>query len=99
MRAKEQEIESAFEKGVRSGSQGSPDQMTTFSKVQLEDVFGTVSYENTEPQGFSFRVRSFFANDQTSDRPRLGEFVFQPRRKHGLAPSPADDLSEVRCSS
>jgi hypothetical protein len=93
IRAKEQEIDSAFEKGVRGGSQGLPDQMTSFSKVQLEDVFGTVSYATTEPQGFSFRVRSFVVNDQTSDHPRLGEFVFQP--KDGLAPSPADELSEA----
>jgi hypothetical protein len=93
MRATEKEIDSAFEKGVRSGSQGSNDQITTFSKVQLEDVFGTVSYANTEPQGFSFRVRSFVVNNQTSDHPRLGEFVFQP--KEGLSPSPLEHLSEV----
>lgn len=97
MRATEKEIDSAFEKGVRSGSQGSNDQITTFSKVQLEDVFGTVSYANTEPQGFSFRVRSFVVNNQTSDHPRLGEFVFQP--KEGLSPSPLEHLSEVYPSS
>lgn len=95
IRAKEQEIDSAFEKGVRSGPQGLPDHMTSFSKVQLDDVFGTVSYATTEPQGFSFRVRSFIVHDQTSDHPRLGEFVFQP--KDGLAPSPIDDVSEACC--
>lgn len=94
IRAKEQDIDSAFEKGVRGVSHGSPDLMTSFSKIQLEDVFGTVSYATTEPQGFSFRVRSFVVNNQTSDHPRLGEFVFQP--KEGLAPSLSDVLSDVR---
>jgi hypothetical protein len=70
--------------------------MTSFSKIQLEDVFGTVSYATTEPQGFSFRVRSFVVNNQTSDHPRLGEFVFQP--KEGLAPSLSDVMSDVRCA-
>jgi hypothetical protein len=94
LRAMEQEIDCAFEKGVRVGSQGLPNEFTTFSKVHLDDVFGAVSYASTEPRGFSFRVRSFVVSDRTSDSPRLGEFVFQP--KDGLAQSPVDSLSEVR---
>jgi hypothetical protein len=99
LRAKEQEIDAAFEKGVRVGSHGSPDQITTFSRVQFDDVFGSVSYATTEPQGFSFRVRSFKMYDQTSERPRLGEYVFQPREfieeEEGRSQSSDDNLSEV----
>jgi hypothetical protein len=99
LRAKEQEIDAAFEKGVRVGSYGSPDQITTFSRVQFDDVFGSVSYATTEPQGFSFRVRSFKMYDQTSERPRLGEYVFQPREfreeEEGLSHSSHDDVSAV----
>jgi hypothetical protein len=39
-------------------------------------------------------VRSFAVNNQTSDHPRLGEYVFLP--KEGLAPSPGNNMSEAR---
>jgi len=94
LRAKEQEIDSAFEKGVRQKSLHTPEDLTSFSKVQLDDIFGTVSYASTEPQGFSFRVRSFVVHNQTMENPRLGEFVFQP--KQALTPSPGDGLAKAR---
>jgi len=93
LRAKEQEIDAAFEKGVRINSFGGPEDFSSFSKVQLDDIFGTVSYSSTEPTGFSFRVRSFTVHNKTMENPRLGEFVFEP--KTVLTPSLGDDLAKV----